>query len=216
MSHFFQMPFPLFPYLPKSVILSSPLCGLLVYPAHLFSLCAPGQDESALSQSLSLLNSMSSAIYFHSPSFACSFLLALCSACVCSLACRWFGTAAGGVGGAGVGWWCLSRSSCAVRTNPSSCSEIRDNGAHERLLLPVPAPRAVCLSFLPFLPVTFSTESHAPGTPLCSWLAALSRRDVSSLDVSPAPLSYRRERSCLQELEFSTGRHISCRYFCVK
>lgn len=128
---------------------------------------APGQDESTLSQCLSLLNSMSSAIYFHSPSFACSFLLASCSARVRALACRWFRTGMGS--GMGLEWWCLSSSSCTVRTNPSSCSEIWENRAHERLVLPVPVPLAVCLSFLPFLPVTFSTESHAPGTSLCPW-----------------------------------------------
>lgn len=134
-----------------------------------FPLCTPGQDESALSQSLSLLNSMSSAIYFHSPSFACSFLLALCSACVCARL-RADGSERGWVGGWGergsgrvVGWWFLSRSSCAVRTDPSSCWEIRDSGAHGRLLLPVPAPPG-CLSSLLALPASYFQHRIA-----CTW-----------------------------------------------
>lgn len=169
------MPFPVF--------LSSSLSVVCLFILLIcFSLSALLQARtSRLSQCLSLLNSMSSAIYFHSPSFACSFLLASCSACVCALACRWFGTGMGG-GGGGMGfrWWCLSSSSCTVRTNPSSCTEIWDNRAHERLVLPVPVPLAVCLSFLPFLPVSFSTESHAPGTSLCPWLAALRRGGCSA------------------------------------
>lgn len=106
-----------------------------------------------------------------------------------------------------------------LRCQYESVQLLRDLGQgspRTRLLLPAPVPLAVCLSFLPFLPVTFSTESHAPGTSLCPWLAALRRRDVPPLDVTPALLSYRPEQSCLQELEFSTRHHISHCYFCVK
>lgn len=116
---------------------------------------APGQDESTLSQTLSLLNSMSSAIYFHSPSFACSFLLASCRACVRALACvqmvRNGDVRRGGFRGRGGGVELL-----LLRCQYESVQLLGDSGqGSPQTPPPTCASSSGCLSFLLALPASY-------------------------------------------------------------